>query len=340
MLFDAYKSAGIVAVLAGVASATQYHLDQYYDANNFFDEFSFFSEQDPTNGYVNYVDADTAFDMGLASQDNNKIHLGSDATEVNPSGGRKSVRLESKRSFTHGLFISDITHMPSSTCGSWPALWMFGPNWPSSGEIDIIEAVNNADKTAMTLHTSPGCNIVKEGTLSSTSMESGDCGAEGGGPGCAQQSYSTQGFGTGFNAIEGGVYAMEWTSDHISVWFFPRSSIPADISGPGSPDPSTWGNPTARFVGGQGCDLDQYFRENNIIINTTFCGDWAGEASVWNSNPTCSALAATCNDFVGNHPEEFDETYWNLNSIAVYSQGSNSTLSARDHFHRRNHRHW
>jgi hypothetical protein len=47
-------------------------------------------------------------------------------------------------------------------------------------------------------------------------------------------------FGAGFNAIGGGVCATEWTSTLISVYFFPRNAIPADITS-GNPDPSGWG---------------------------------------------------------------------------------------------------
>jgi hypothetical protein len=35
--------------------------------------------------------------------------------------GRNSVRLVSKKSWTHGLFIADIAHMPGGICGTWPA---------------------------------------------------------------------------------------------------------------------------------------------------------------------------------------------------------------------------
>ncbi len=94
------------------------------------------------------------------------------STTLDPNGGvgRKSVRITSKASFTHGLIISDIGHMPGGICGTWPARtyptrvnlcmcaydiidWTLGPNWPSNGEIDIIEGVNNAATNLMSLHT-------------------------------------------------------------------------------------------------------------------------------------------------------------------------------------------
>jgi hypothetical protein len=32
-------------------------------------------------------------------------------------------------------------------------VWTLGPNWPSSGEIDIIEGVNSQKANSMALHT-------------------------------------------------------------------------------------------------------------------------------------------------------------------------------------------
>lgn len=329
MLFDASKTAGLVGLLAGAAQA-QYVLDSFYDVNNFFDEFSFFSEQDPTNGFVEYVNSDTAFNMNLASTDDNVIRVGADSTEANPANGRKSVRMTSNKAFTHGLIIGDFSHMPGSDCGVWPAFWTFGPEWPNSGEIDIIEGVNDQASTDITLHTGPGCTITNEGTDPTTELVGTDCGAGNGNTGCGQQTSNTLNYGDGFNGIEGGVYAMEWTSDFIAVWFFARDAIPNDILD-GNPDPSSWGLAAAKFVGSPGCDLDSFFRDHNIIINTTFCGDWAGAPDVWDNNPVCSARAATCQDFVANNPEEFSEAYWVINNISVYQNDGapNATTIAR-----------
>ena len=52
---------------------------------------------------------------------------------------------------------------PSSGVGYWPAFWMLGPGqWPESGELDIMEAVNALSELSSAVHcgTDPGgpCN--------------------------------------------------------------------------------------------------------------------------------------------------------------------------------------
>jgi hypothetical protein len=61
---------------------------------------------------------------------------------LNPYGGvgRSSVRISSKKSWgTGSLVVVDLAHVPGGQCGTWPAMWLLGPNWPWGGEIDIIE---------------------------------------------------------------------------------------------------------------------------------------------------------------------------------------------------------
>ncbi|KAL2890435.1 putative endo-1 3(4)-beta-glucanase [Ceratocystis lukuohia] len=106
-------------------------------------------------------------------------------------------------------------------------------------------------------------------------------------------------FGTKFNAIKGGIYAMDWAADHISMYFFPRDSIPEDITNE-KPNPATWGTPAARLNGGPSCDITSHFQEHNLIFNTDFCGDWAG--SVWQWDKRLTALSKKCEDFAGATP--------------------------------------
>ncbi|KAH7329259.1 glycoside hydrolase family 16 protein [Stachybotrys elegans] len=307
---------GLGAIWAGVAQAqTVYGLHRTYDAGNFWDEFDFFNEPDPTRGFVEYVDNATAMAEGLAASRDGQIFMGVDTVTEFPANGRKSVRVTSRESFTHGLFIADLAHVPSSACGSWPALWSFGPNWPASGEIDILEGVNTQHTNSITLHTSPGCSISQIDTVSSTTLANADCNTGTAFTGCSQHTADNQNYGDGMNAIGGGVYAMEWLSEHIAVWYFPRYAIPQDILR-GDPVPSTWGLATAKFYGGSTCDLDAHFMNHNLVFDTTFCGDWAG--AVWADNPECSALAPTCNEYVAANPGAFVDSFWSVNSINVY----------------------
>ncbi len=141
--------------------------------------------------------------------------------------------------------------------------------------------------------------------------------------GCQIDTTNTQTYGAGFNSNGGGVYATEWTSQAINIYFFPRSGIPSDIAS-GDPDPTTWGTPVASFSGG--CEIDSFFNNLNIVFDTTFCGDWAG--AVWTSDATCSPQAATCQDFVQNNPSAFENAYWSVNSLKVYtSSGAASSAT-------------
>ncbi|KAF5024281.1 hypothetical protein F66182_3649 [Fusarium sp. NRRL 66182] len=319
---------GLATLLQGVAAKSQYTLGTTYDSSNFFTAFEFFNEKDPTNGFVEYVDADTANTQGLAGYVDGAIYMGVDYHTKNPQKGRKSVRVHSHESFTHGLFIADIAHMPGSIPGVWPAYWMFGPSWPTSGEIDILEGVNTQTENKITLHTGPGCTITSDGSDQTSTLVNKNCNAGGASEGCGQCTADNQNYGDGFNDIGGGVYATEWTSEHISVWFFHRGRIPEDIQSD-SPDPSSWGPPTAKFNGGHGCDIDEHFKEHNIIFDTTFCGDWAGAIDVWGKNPETSSLGE-CHDYVASNPSHFKNAYWLVNSIKVYNQGGSDNEGGDD----------
>lgn len=128
----------LTALLIPLASAS-YQSVIKYSGESFFDGWSFFTAADPTAGYVQYVDKATAQKNGLISTSGGAAYMGVDYTsKLNPNGvGRQSVRITSDRSFTEGLFIADIEHMPGSICGAWPAWWTVGGSWPSNGEIGM-----------------------------------------------------------------------------------------------------------------------------------------------------------------------------------------------------------
>ncbi|PGH16028.1 hypothetical protein AJ79_02008 [Helicocarpus griseus UAMH5409] len=304
-------------LLAAMAkfSAGAYVLEDDYQPSNFFDDFEFFDGADPSNAYVTYVDQSKAEEAGMASNDDDFVYLGVDHKNVATGSGRESVRLETKKTYKHGLIVADISHMPGGICGTWPAFWATGASWPEDGEFDIIEGVNRQKENAMALHTSAGCTVENNG-LSSGKLVTTDCDVfspnQPTNQGCLAEAPSSFSYGPEFNAIGGGVYATEWTSEAISIWFFPRFKIPSDIKD-GNPNPSSWGKPAAHFTG---CDLDKYYKEQKIIFNTAFCGGWA--SGTWNSDKICTAKASTCEEYVQNNPEAFKEAYWSINYMKVF----------------------
>ena len=189
---------------------------------------------------------------------------------------------------------------------------MFGPNWPSSGEIDIIEGVNLQTTNSITLHTSPGCIMDFGGSSGATPVEA-NCNANNGYNGCSANTWDQKNFGTGFNNNGGGVYAMQWESSGIYVWFFPRNAIPQDINAR-APVTQNWGLPVVAFNGGKGCDVNARFRDLNIVFDTTFCGDWAGGEF----GKQCGYTGQSCVDYVRNSPGTFAESYWKVNYVNVY----------------------
>ncbi|KAK6004007.1 hypothetical protein QM012_008857 [Aureobasidium pullulans] len=305
-------------------SIAGYVLQDDYNPASFFDMFDFFTYSDPTHGFVQYIDESSAWSTGLISNSNDKVYIGVDHTNVQ-SNGRPSIRLTSKNAYNAGsLVILDLEHMPGNACGAWPAFWMVGPDWPNGGEIDIIEGVNTQNHNAMTLHTADGCSIYDNGNFTG-SLYSDDCYVNAAGQtaneGCQITTSNYNTYGDGFNNVGGGVYAMEWTDEAISIWFFQRGSIPANVlSANPSPD-ATWGTPLSQFTGC--CDIPEFFSNNQIVFDVTFCGDWAG--SVWSSDSTCSALSGSCTDYVANNPQAFANTYWSINSLQVFEQTAKSS---------------
>ncbi|KAF2723479.1 glycoside hydrolase family 16 protein [Polychaeton citri CBS 116435] len=304
---------------------------------SFFEGFYEYTGEDPTNGLVAYQELramTTAKFTGLSSRGNPVV--GVDDVNAAPNG-RHAMRLTSKVTVQPGsLSIFDIHHMPVG-CGTWPALWYLGSgqNWPAAGEFDIIEVVNSFPGSptgyfsAQTMHTSPGCSV-QNSTAFQGVLQHSDCNTDNAGLGCsiqASNNYTTGSTtfataGAGFNANDGGVYVYEWLDSGMTVWMFPRSAIPSDIVA-GKPNPQSWTQkPLAKFAGSD-CDYTKAFQDMQLIINTDFCGSWAGKPEVWKSSG-CAAKTetATCNDYVANNPTAFSSAFWEIASVKIYTSGS------------------
>eukprot|EP00921_Rhytidocystis_pertsovi_P021672 GHVQ01034612.1.p1 GENE.GHVQ01034612.1~~GHVQ01034612.1.p1 ORF type:complete len:160 (+),score=16.07 GHVQ01034612.1:552-1031(+) len=76
-----------------------YHLDSLFVGTDFFSQFDFFTEEDPTKGFVEYVDRTTAYRQGLISTVDGRTQIRADWRHKVAVGkpGRMSVRLQSKK---------------------------------------------------------------------------------------------------------------------------------------------------------------------------------------------------------------------------------------------------
>ena len=173
----------------------------------------------------------------------------------------------------------------------------------------------------VTLHTGSTCSISASSMTGSISTD--NCDVSGGdNTGCGVTTTNDATYGSTFNDNGGGVYATLLTTSGIVVWFWSHSSVPGDVLG-SSPDPSSWSTPLANFTGA--CDFGTAFAAQQLVFDTTFCGDWAGD--VW-SQGGCASKAATCEDYVANNGADFSEAYWSINALKVFQAQSSSQTSA------------
>ncbi|GLB43086.1 putative glycoside hydrolase family 16 protein [Lyophyllum shimeji] len=301
----------------GPALGATYPLSDNIVGSAFYNNFNFEAIADPTHGRVNYVNQATAQSQNLTFASGNTFILRADfKTTLNPNGpGRNSVRIRSNKAYTTHVAVFDVRHMPQG-CGTWPAIWeTLESNWPNGGEIDIVEGVNDQSPNSVTLHTSAGCTM--PASRAETGTPSGlDCNAAvNGNAGCGVKLSEANSYGPPFNSNGGGWYAVERTNTFIKVWFWPRNSgsVPSDVrNGGSSVNTDNWGTPSAYFPN-TSCDIASHFSQNNIIINLTFCGDWAG--AVYGS----SGCPSTCVDYVNNNPSAFANAYFEFASLNVYS---------------------
>ena len=84
------------------------------------------------------------------------------------------------------------------------------------------------------------------------------------------------------------------------------------------PSPESWGLPMVHFPLGQDCD-EEHFAKLKIVINLTFCGDWAGSKFSW-SLGRCRLKGPSCDRYVRENPEAFSEAFWAVRHVQVYDK--------------------
>ncbi|KZV90798.1 glycoside hydrolase family 16 protein [Exidia glandulosa HHB12029] len=299
---------------AAFRAAKQYKISSNVVGTKFYDFFNFYSAADPTHGRVQYVNKDTARKHNLTSTSAHSFVMRTDSKNKLSAGGpgRMSIRLESKKKYKTHVAVLDLRHMPQGA-GTWPAYWMTGDNWPNLGELDIIENVNDASENVSSLHTSAGCTQPKSGRVMKGRVSNTDCNAfANGNAGCGVVTDSKRSFGPNFNKAGGGWFATERTDTKIKYWFWSRKDphVPAEVrANKGTVHPEKWGKPTAVF-NSQSCNISKKFGSHMFIINTSLCGDWAG-------NVYPGGMGA-CVKHVNENPGAFKSAYWDISRLSIY----------------------
>ena len=294
----------------------------------------FFIGNDPTHGEVFY-----GSHSELCTVKNGKVIINAGSPPVNGQN-RKMIRMVSKKMYDSGLFVISADHMPEGN-GVWPSFWLDskgGKKWACDGEIDIIEGVNsiddNSSKNVSTLHTNdkdgvPGCR--QHGVVGITQP---DCSKNSNGQfgcgctpeikekslcpnvGCGVYLNSTSSFGKGFNNKGGGTYVCELTPEGaITVWFFQRGTEPKDLLA-NNPNPEKWS--TTNRTKFNPCPGQ--FANLAMTLNTTLCGDWAGNVFKNKENPTqdCKTYIKTA---------DLSKAYWSIEYIKVFKRSSPEVIN-------------
>lgn len=164
-----------------------------------------------------------------------------------------------------------------------------------------------------------GCRDISDAEDDADPFVSQGCGIDLG-PGTA---------GNGWNSAGGGYYVL-WRdtqrSGSIKVYAFPRTSnaIPADllIQNASTLSPRDWTvTPSANFSIPQ-C-ANSTFNSHAVVINTALCGDLAG--NVWGSSG-CNVASATCAQFVKENAPAFQDAYWGIRSLKIYTADGNTAI--------------
>ncbi|KAJ7726766.1 glycoside hydrolase family 16 protein, partial [Mycena metata] len=314
--------------------AAQYFPYVEYSGTTFFEGWDFYGAIDNTTwGNVTYVDAAdaTAESLAYVNAAGNAIIKVDNSSTVLSDGiqYRKSVRLTSQAHFEVGsLFVIDALHMPYG-CSVWPSIWLNGileegQVWPAAGEIDLIEAINLFDHNQMALHSYTGCvqpaNVTQIGkalihNCNDTSSS-----------GCTVAESKPNSYGPGFNAANGGAFGLQFDVAGIFMWFWPvRLEIPASITHATSTSTmniSDWGIPSAAYPAA-GCNITEFFPAQELVVDITLCGLWAGFPSIYAQDCPGTCFASN----IAGNGSNYASAYFEIPAIRTYTL-SNLSIGA------------
>jgi len=315
-------------LLAHTASA-QYQIVRSYAGSSFFSGWDFYGLYDNlTNGDVVWEDQANATSQKLAyvNDAGNAIIKVDNTSNVIYNDKRNSVRITTHDAYPFGsLIVFNAKHVPYG-CSVWPSFWTKGVNWPNDGEIDIFETVNLMNHNQMALHTLAGCTKATDATQSGTNGAT-DCSTS---AGCIVADSNQNSVGAAFAAAGGGVWATQFDTSGVFIWFWNTANVPANLNSGNSVDLSTWGTPTASYPSST-CNMTQSFGPQQLVLDITLCGDWAGVPSVYNATCLGTGTTGLCynDNVIGAGSPHYDNAYFEISSVKVYALSSvASSISA------------
>lgn len=199
-------------------------------------------------------------------------------------------------------------------------------DWPSAGEVDIVETINGNNIIHNTIHTCPQmCDsewnddgiIINCANATSSDPNSG----------CSGKSYKV-------NSPEG-TFACLWEKNSFRFYYWEPDADVMSNGGPlsSSPDPDSWHernlkNSVRLFDGSVECEEESHkvwqcetckdrskceFKNLKMIINITLCGIWAG----YQFDETDNSLN-NCKDYInGEGQEKINDSYIKIEYISV-----------------------
>ncbi|KAF8271845.1 glycoside hydrolase family 16 protein [Lactarius quietus] len=316
----------IPCILSIPPYSASYDIVRDYSGSTFFDLWDFYGSWDNlTLGDVWWLDRTSAFQQNLAyiNENNQAVIKVDNDSNIPFNEKRNTIRITSQHSYGVGsLWMIDLTHLPYG-CSVWPAFWTKGPTWPDNGEIDIIEGVNLMGANQYALHTLPGCSQAP-GVLQTGVSGETDCSQP---SGCIVSETSPDSFNAGFATAGGGVWAAQFdVAGFCAIWFWTRANLPPSIlqaTSTSSIDISEWGPPSASYPAVT-CDISKYFTAQQLVIDITLCGIWAGIPPVYNPQCFHSGPTGLCynDNVVGPGSPKYDNAYFEINYVRAYTTGA------------------
>lgn len=328
-----------LSLISGIAtsvSAATWNQTSSIAGSDFFSTFDWFTKTDPTNGLVTYQSQSAAQSQNLSYVNDDDHFVMGVSTVSTALSGRNSVRIQSKDSYSDGVYVLNVTHVPTG-CATWPAFWTVTEdldNWPDGGEIDIMENANDQyASNLVSVHTNTSCTIPTSISDQTGTVAYSNCSAYAeSNPGCRVEmnGTSTPTWGASLNSAGGGIIAMErsfgTTGQGVRVWYFAnsaRSSLPSDLkAGSSSLNPDNWGTPNVHLPISS-CYND--FSAHKIIFDITLCGDWAANTY---AESGCAAKYSACSAQVAYNGSSFDSAYWEVESLRLFTSGGNTANAA------------